>query len=162
VLHGPSHRRMTRALLIAGAICGSFIVPAQSCLAADFVVLDQKAAEELGEITRLYIDGRLIATIRLDAATTEVRVPVSAPDAKGAPVPLHDYTLCGEIAFRNREGAREVHLVSGQGVLPDPAGRQFLAVGARDFTQFYLVDPTDPAAVRMQSSDPAFCQTPVS
>ncbi len=149
-----------RALLAAVLAC-SLVVPA-TVRAADFVVLDQKASEELDETTRLYVDGALVATVRLDQATTEMRVPVSVPDGSRPANRSHDYALCGEIAFRNRDGNREVHQVSGQGVLLDPAGRTFLALGARDFTQFYLADPTDPAAVQTRYGRSPFCQTPVS
>ncbi len=140
----------------------SLLVLASAGRAADFVVLDQKATEELSETTRLYVDGTLVATVHLDQATTEARIPVSVPDGSRPANRAHDYALCGEIAFRNRDGNREVHQVSGQGVLTDPDGRTFLALGARDFTQFYLADPTDPSAVQTRYGRSPFCQTPVS
>ena len=152
---------MSLRVLSAAVLACSFVIPA-AAWAADFVVLDQKASEELDETTRLYVDGALIATVRLDQATTEMRIPVSVPDGSRPANQSHDYALCGEIAFRNRDGNREVHQVSGQGVLVDPAGRTFLALGARDFTQFYLADPTDAAAVQTRYGRSPFCQTPVS
>ena len=150
-----------RRALTAFLVCG-LLVPASAGRAADFVVLDQKASEELSETTRLYVDGALVATVHLDQAVTEARIPVSVPDGSRPGNQAHDYALCGEIAFRNRDGNREVHQVSGQGVLTDPAGRTFLALGARDFTQFYLADPTDPAAVQTRYGRSPFCQTLVS
>ena len=140
----------------------SLAFPASAGRAADFVVLDQKASEELSETTRLYVDGSLVATVHLDRTVSEARIPVSVPDGSKPAGKAHDYALCGEIAFRNRDGNREVHQVSGQGVLTDPAGRTFLALGARDFTQFYLADPTDPSAVQTRYGRSPFCQTPVS
>ena len=152
---------MSLRALSAAVLACSLVIPV-AVRAADFVVLDQKASEELDETTRLYVDGALVATVRLDQATTEMRVPVSVPDGSRPANRSHDYALCGEIAFRNRDGNREVHQVSGQGVLVDPAGRTFLALGARDFTEFYLADPTDPAAVQTRYGRSPFCQTPVS
>ena len=155
----PHQPRCPDLILAVSLACG-VAVPA-AVRAADFVVLDQKASEELSETTRLYVDGALIATVRLDQATTEARIPVSVPD-QGRSKPTHDYALCGEIAFRNRDGNREVHQVSGQGVLTDPDGHTFLALGARGFTQFYLADPADPAAVQTRYGRSPFCQVPVS
>lgn len=138
------------------------IVDMTSARAAHFTVLDQRAPEELDETTRLYIDGTLAATVRLNDANTEATVPITVPDAAGPHGMWHDYALCGEITFRNRAGAREIHEVSGQGILPDPDGRAFIALGTRDFTLFYLADPNDPHAVRIQPGHSPFCQTPVS
>ena len=140
----------------------SLLAAASPASAARFVVLDQKAPEELAEVTRLYIDGTLVATVTLDATTTEARIPVSVPDNAGHGGHAHDYALCGQITFRNGIGGREIHEVSGQGELPDPDGRNFDALGARDFTLFYLADPTDRDAVRIQPGHSPFCQAPVS
>ena len=125
-------------------------------------MLDQKAPEELAEVTRLYIDGSLVATVKLDDTTTEARIPVSIPDTAGPHGHAHDYALCGQITFRNQAGGREIHEVSGQGELPDPDGRAFDALGARDFTLFYLADPTDRDAVLIEPGRSPFCQAPVS
>ena len=152
---------MSLRILPAVVLACSLVIPL-AVRAADFVVLDQKASEELDETTRLYVDGALIATVRLNQTTTEARIPVSVPDGSKPANQSHDYALCGEIAFRNRDGNREVHQVSGQGMLVDPAGRTFLALGARDFTQFYLADPTDLGAVQTRYGRSPFCQTPVS
>jgi hypothetical protein len=143
-------------------LASSLAFPAATGRAAEFVVLDQKAPEELSETTRLYVDGSLVATVRLDGNTSEARIPVLVPDAGGPSGHTHDYALCGEIVFRNRAGAREIHQVSGQGILSNPTGHTFLALGARDFTQFYLADPNDPAAAQSRFGRSPFCQTPVS
>lgn len=156
-------RSLSPVWLIAAQLAAAwFLIAAPSARAARFVVLDQKAPEELAEITRLYIDGSLVATVRLDAATTEARIPVSVPDSPGRQGGAHDYALCGQITFRNQTGGREIHEVSGQGELPDPDGRAFDALGARDFTLFYLADPTDRDAVHIEPGHSLFCQTPIS
>lgn len=145
--------RIVLLLLIAGA------TPA---CAAHFTVLDEKATEELSETTRLYLDGTLAATIRLDDANTKATIPVDVPDAAGPHGMRHDYALCGEITFRNPAGALEIHEVSGQGVLPDPDGHAFIALGTGNFTLFFLADPKDRNAVRIRPGHSPFCQTPVS
>jgi hypothetical protein len=153
---------MIRPFLPALLLLTALVLPARAADAATFTVLDQKAPEEYSETTRLYIDGTLVATVRLDDATTQASIPVSVPDTAGPHGREHEYALCGEITFRNDAGAREIHEVSGQGLLPDPDGRAFDALGARDFTLFYLADPGDPQAVRIHPGHSAFCQAPVS
>ena len=127
--------------------------------AVDFLVLDQMASEELSETTRLYVDGTLVATIHLDDHTASARVPVSVPEQPGH---AHDYALCGDIAIRRPDGGREIHQVSGQGTLLNPSGRSLVALGARDFTLFYLADPNDARAVAVRPGRAPFCQAPVS
>ncbi|WP_419728707.1 hypothetical protein [Lichenicola sp.] len=144
---------------LAGALLAAATLPAPAALATDFTVVDGRAAEEISETSRLYIDGNLVGTFRLDDRTTEIRMPITLPDG---PRIAHDYVLCGEITIRNRAGAPEIHEVSGEGVLRDPRGRVFVALGARDFTLFYLADPSDPAAVETQPGHSMFCQAPVS
>ena len=152
--HGAS-----TALLIVAAVLAGAALTGRSARAVDFVVVDGRAAEEISETSRLYIDGNLVGTFRLDDRTTEVRLPIRVPDG---PRITHDYVLCGEITIRNPAGAAEIHEVSGQGVLRDPQGRVFAALGARNFTLFYLADPTDPTAVEAREGHSLACQAPVS
>lgn len=128
--------------------------------AAQFTVSDGRAAEELTETTRLYIDGTLAATFRLDGQVSALSKPLTVPDRNGSR--SHDYALCGEITIRGRSGKTETHEVSGQGTLIDPDGRSFAAVGARDFTVFYLLDMDDPSQVEVHPGRSPFCQAPVS
>lgn len=129
--------------------------------AASFSVLDRKAAAEVSEITRLYVDGRLVTTIRLNDAVPAAHVPVTVPDHDGALGRQHDYALCGEITIHDRQGIA-THEVSGQGVLADPDGHDFEALSAEDFTVFYLLDSADPAAVIIHPGHSPFCQAPIS
>lgn len=128
--------------------------------AASFTVVDDKADEEISETTRLYIDGQQVANIHLDDAVTQAKIPIAVADRKGRVD--HDYTLCGEITYRAMDGSRQVREVSGQGTLPAPDGHSFVAVGARDFTSFYLVDPSDRMASRPDPGPSPFCQAPIS
>ena len=151
--------RLARRRLLAAVILVQATLVGTVARATDFVVVDGRAAEEISETSRLYIDGNLVGTFRLDDRTTEIRMPITVPDG---PRIAHDYVLCGEITIRNPAGAAEIHEVSGQGVLRDPQGRVFVALGARDFTLFYLAAPRDPAAVETQPGHSMFCQAPVS
>lgn len=144
--------------LVASLIVIMLTGAAASARAASFTVIDGKADEEISETTRLYIDGALVGSFRLDAATPQITLPITVAGAHGP----HDYALCGEIVIRQAAGGREIHEVSGQGTLRDPAGHVFAALGARDFTVFYLADPTDPGAVTFQPGHSSLCQAPVS
>ncbi len=148
--------------LAGAALCLAVLATAGPTRAASFTVVDDKAVEEVSEVTRLYIDGKLVADVHLDATTSHARIPVTVPDRSGQDGRAHDYALCGEIVFRAFDGSRQVHRVSGQGSLPDPDGHVFLALGARDFTLFYLADPSDRMAVQAQPGPSPFCQAPIS
>ena len=129
--------------------------------AVGFTVIDGKASQEISETSRLYIDGTLVGTFRLDDQTTQTSMPVEVPDVAGQGT-AHQYVLCGEITIRNHAGAPEVHEVSGQGLLHQPEGHMFAALSAENFSLFYLADPTDPTAVEIQPGRSSFCAAPVS
>ncbi|MCQ8277850.1 hypothetical protein NFI95_05250 [Acetobacteraceae bacterium KSS8] len=128
--------------------------------AASFTVVDDKAAEEIAETTRLYIDGKLAAQFRLDDVHTHKEIRVDAPDRPGQTA--HDYALCGQISYVAADGARQTRQVSGGGTLPAPDGMRFIAVGAADFTLFFLVDPADRMASRPKPGPSPFCEAPIS
>jgi hypothetical protein len=133
--------------------------------AISFTVTDGRAAEEISETTRLYVDGNLVATFRLDDHTPELTHTIELPDGPAAAAGAnrsHDYALCGDITIRGRAGSPEIHEVSSQGRLVSPGGRRFVALGARDFTTFFLADPNDPAAVQIDAGRSTVCQAPTS
>lgn len=129
--------------------------------ATGFTVIDGKASQEISETSRLYIDGVLVGTFRLDDRTTQTSMPVDVPDVAGQGT-AHQYVLCGEITIRNHAGTPEIHEVSGQGLLRQPEGHMFAALSAGNFSLFYLADPTDPTAVEIQQGRSSFCAAPVS
>ena len=131
--------------------------------AASFSVHDGRADREIGESTELYIDGRPVASFRLDAARQQISLQLNIPggeDASGHE--LHRYALCGTITIRNAQGAAETHEVNGTGILRDPDRHHFEALGAEDFTLFYLADPGDPAAAESIREHSALCHAPIS
>ena len=134
-----------------------------SVQAATFGLRDDRAAREIGEFTQLYIDGKLAASFRLDDSQPMVSLNVTIDDHRAADGHQHhSYVLCGTITVRNRQGAAEIHEVNSSGALHDPDGHRFEALGAEDFTLFYLADPSDPSAAESMPQRSGLCQTPVS
>ncbi len=117
------------------------------------------APQEVSENTEIYLDGKLIDQLHLDGKTKLRVVEASVPD----PDDRHQYALCGEITVRRTDGRTEIHEVNGTGYISDLAGRDFQALGADDFTFFYLGDATPgralPEPLRGRS---ALCHPPVS
>ena len=131
--------------------------------AATFNVHDNRATREIGEATELYIDGKLVALLRLDDRQRQTSVTVTVPAHKdGLDREEHSYVLCGTITVRNAQGAPEIHEVNASGLLHDPDGHRFEALGAEDFTMFYLADPDDPAAADRVPQRSGLCREPIS
>lgn len=126
--------------------------------AGTFTVVDGRADNEISEISRLYVDEQLAATIRLDATVPQhsVRVETAAGRVN------HTYALCGEITIRTPDGRTETHEVNGGGILHRPEGRTLSALGTQNFTEFYLADPDDPTVVERQPGRSSVCSVPTS
>lgn len=102
-----------------------------------FQIEDQLDVRELEETTTLYVNSKAIGTFHLDLGNPEVTLDVTVPRADG-----YEVALCGSITFRNHDGQPEMHRVDSVGQVQDVEGRVFEALGAADFTEFYLVDRT--------------------
>jgi hypothetical protein len=74
----------------------------------------------------------------------------------------HGYALCGDITIRTPDGRTETHEVSSEGVLHNPDGHVFQAMGADRFTDFFLVDPNAPEAAEHRRSHPQICAAATS
>nr|WP_243443841.1 hypothetical protein [Asaia prunellae] len=85
-------------------------------LAESFTVTDDRAPIEVSEISRLYVDGRLAATFRLDDKTPSLTKKIDLPLGRIN----HSYALCGQITILNAEGRAETHQVSSEGTLTHP------------------------------------------
>jgi hypothetical protein len=154
---------MTRAALLLILVLTASFAPAGKLLAATFAVHDDRAAREIGESTQLYIDDRLIASFRLDDATRQASLTVTVPARKDPDGhERHSYALCGTITVRNAQDTAEIHEVNATGTLLDPDGHRFEALGAADFTRFYLADPVDPAAAESLPQHSGLCHAPIS
>jgi len=129
-----------------------------SARAGTFTVIDDRAADEVSEVSRLYIDGNLAATFRLGPDVATVTKRVITPDGRVN----HDYALCGHITIINAHGRQETHEVSSAGTLHQPDGRVFEALGASDFTDFYLRDMTDPTAEEHHAGRAPVCAAPIT
>jgi hypothetical protein len=154
---------MSRAALLPVLVLTLFLVHAERLHAATFAVHDDRAAREIGESTQLYIDDRLVASFRLDEATRQVSLTVNVPTQKDADGhERHSYALCGTITIRTAQNATEIHEVNATGTLRDPDGHRFEALGAADFTRFYLADPADPAAAESLPQHSGLCHALIS
>lgn len=131
--------RRSGALLTAAFLAIGMVYAGQA-QAGQFSVVDEKAPQEISEVSRLYVDGELAATFILNSDTTQKSETIHTPAGRVE----HTYALCGEIVIRTPEGRTETHNVSSAGVLHNPDGHVFQALGAENFTDFYLIDPTDP------------------
>lgn len=149
---------LSRTALALCALLVTALPGAASALAGEFTVTDGKAAAEISEISRIYIDGVLAATIRLDDHTPEKTIRVTTPAGRIE----HTYTLCGEITIRTPEGRVETHEVNSDGTLHNPDGHHFYALGSDNFTEFFLQDPDDLDAAEHHPGQSNVCATPVS
>ena len=102
-----------------------------------FTIVDEVAPVELAETTQSYVDDRLVASFRLRA---DGRKRVVVSDAVPDPNAAHRYAICGTITVAAPGHAPETHQVDSSGVIADVEGRQYEALGAADFTFFYLAD----------------------
>lgn len=126
--------------------------------AGTFTVIDDRAADEVSEVSRLYIDGNLAAVFKLGADIPTLTKQVVTPEGRVN----HNYALCGHITIINARGEQETHEVSSEGVLHRPDGRVFEALGASDFTDFYLRDMSDPTAVDHRPGRAPVCAAPIT
>ncbi|WP_081563212.1 MULTISPECIES: hypothetical protein [Acetobacteraceae] len=117
-----------------------------------FTVHDGRAPDEVSESTRLYLNGHLAAIFHLDLA--------HADDSAVIPLPLGrvdiPYTLCGTVTVMH-DGKAETRDVSGDGVLHNPDGHYFEAVGSENFRDFFLMDENDPAATDHHNGNSSRC-----
>lgn len=131
--------------------------------AAGFSVHDDRANREISEITELYIDEKLVASFHLDDQHKAVTLQISVPgDRDRSGHEPHRYALCGTITVRAASGASETHEVDASGLLPDPDGHHFEALGAENFTHFYLSDPTDATAALSTNRRSGLCRESIS
>lgn len=142
------------AVLVLGAA-----PPARASGDGHFTVTDELAPDEVSENTDIYLDGRLLAHIHLDGKTPADAVAGQAPDPAGS----HEYALCGDITVRRGPGGVETHEVNASGKLSDLDDRHYQALGAADFTFFYLADPAPGRAPTVPSRNRSpLCHPPVS
>ena len=102
-----------------------------------FRIQDQLDERELDEFTTIYVNSMVVGAFHLDLKTPQIILDVAVPAADH-----YEVALCGSITFRNHDGEPETHRVNSIGEVEDVEGRIFEALGAADFTEFYLVDRT--------------------
>lgn len=126
--------------------------------AGAFKLQDPRAPNEVSEVTRLYIDGKLVAFIRLqdDLNSFEKIIPITDQPVS------HRYALCGEMTVIDHNGARIIHHVDSEGLLLHPDGHVIIAAADDDLGDFYLIDSTEPEATRHHKGKAGVCSGPVS
>lgn len=143
---------------VAACAVAFFTLSPALAFAGEFSVTDEKADTEISEVSRIYLDGQLVSTIRLNDANRAQTVRVPTPAGRKE----HSYTLCGEITIRTPEGRVETHEVSSDGVLHNPDGHRFYALGSNGFTDFYLLDPDSPETAEHRPGLSDACAAPIS
>ena len=148
----------TVTVRVAACVFAAFALFPAVAHAGEFSVTDEKADTEISEVSRIYLDGQLVSTIKLNDMNRAktVRIPTSTGRTE------HSYTLCGEITIRTPEGRVETHEVSSDGVLHNPDGHRFYALGSNGFTDFYLLDPDSPETAEHRSGLSDACAAPIS
>lgn len=146
--------------ILGGAVVGALglATMVSPAFAGTFDVTDGCASDEISEVSRLYVDERLVTTFRLDPRHPEHTVSIETASGRIN----HSYALCGEITIRLPSGKTETHEVSGEGVLHAPDGHHLVALGANNFTEFYLDDPDDPDVVEHHPGRSSLCAAPTS
>ncbi|MCI1242408.1 MAG: hypothetical protein LKI99_00825 [Acetobacter fabarum] len=146
------------AVLLSAISLLAVAVPLRPALAGEFTVTDEKADMEISEVSRIYLDGKLVSEFRLDDATRYKTVRIPTPLGRVD----HTYTLCGEITIRTADGRAETHEVSSSGLLHNPDGHHFDALGSDGFKDFFLVDPQAPQAAERLPGRGEVCSAPIS
>ncbi|AKR49141.1 MULTISPECIES: hypothetical protein [Acetobacter] len=134
------------------------MLPFSYAYAGEFTVTDGKADAEISEVSRIYLDGKLVSVIRLNDKNQEKTVKITTPMGRLD----HTYTLCGEITIRSPEGRVETHEVDSDGTLHNPDGHHFYALGSDNFTEFFLTDPNAPEAAEHHPGRSGVCAAPIS
>ena len=116
-----------------------------------FQVVDRRAAREVAEVTVLYVNRQQVGRFRLDGAAPDGALTVTVPAASS-----YEYELCGTITIRT-EGGEEVRRVNSAGTLDAVDGHVFEALGASDFTLFYLADRGGAMPSAVRRGDPGLC-----
>ena len=148
----------TRSARATACVFAFFALFPTMAHAGEFSVTDEKADTEISEVSRIYLDGQLVSTIKLNDMNRAKTVRVPTPTGRTE----HSYTLCGEITIRTPEGRVETHEVSSDGVLHSPDGHHFFALGSNGFTDFYLLDPDSPETAEHRPGQSDSCAAPIS
>lgn len=148
----------SRFAQLTGIFLGLTLLAAAPAWAGQFTIVDGKAPQEISEVSRVYLDGELVATFVLNDTMSQKTATITTAAGRVE----HTYALCGEIVIRTPEGRTETHVVSSTGHLHNPDGHVFQAMGARDFTDFYLIDPSDPGATDHQPGQGDSCMAATS
>ncbi len=117
-----------------------------------FRIEDRRDPREVAERTAVFVNGHRVGEFQLDDEAPDGSLLVTVPEA-----PSYEYALCGSITLRTDAG-EEMHRVNSAGRLSAVDGHVFEALGAADFTLFYLVDRGGVAVPGdVHAGDPGLC-----
>ena len=85
-------------------------------------VIDRLSAGQQEETIAVYIVGRLVGTLHIDADHPDDRFTATIERMVHTP-----YTLCGQLLKREPDGSVSTHRIDNSGVLGDVAGRTLFA-----------------------------------
>ena len=130
-------------------------------LAARLVIEDGLAADQLAEVTEVFIDGSPVGRFDLNAAAPTGLISVDLPPAPASG--WVDYALCGHTTVRLADGSVGERVVDDSGAIEDPDGRRFFAY-TDHYAAFFLLEEAADGRVpaRVRSHLGPRCPAPVS
>jgi hypothetical protein len=134
----PDMMRRTAVRSLTAVLVFACQVPATASAdgAVKFKVTDSLGTDQVDERISVFIDGRAVGMLHVDAASTYSELSVTLPKAGS-----YDYALCGLLKTKATDGSTEDHVIDDGGTLVDVEGRSFAAFDAGN-KLFYLRDET--------------------
>ncbi len=153
----PTATRLIACLFISTSWGYSATRDSTSPEGESLTIIDERAPDEISEVSRLYLNGQLAATFKLNLNHNTEQATIPLPLGRMS-IP---YTLCGTITIM-QNGHIETRSVSGEGILHNPNGHIYEAVSSEEFKKFFLINENDPDATEQKNGRPAICATATS
>jgi hypothetical protein len=130
-------------------------------LAAQWVIEDGLAPDQVSEVTEIFIDGTSVGRFDLTLASPTGRIVVELPDVPATG--WVGYVLCGRTTVRLADGSLAGHVVDDSGAIENPDGRRFFAY-TDHYAAFFLLEEAAEGRVpaRVRTHLGARCPAPVS
>jgi len=131
--------------LILGAALLAWSAPPSAARAAELVIEDGLAPDQVAEITHIFIDGVDVGGFALTLDHPYDRIIVHLPDrpTDGTGPRVISYVLCGQTTVRADDGTITERPVNDSGEITDPDGRSFFAY-TNGYTAYFLLETDDP------------------
>lgn len=148
--------RFSSLCLLSFLTIGYLLSGACLTYGAEMIIKDQRSPQEISETSRLYVEGKLVATFEMNLASTILTKTIPLPEGQNH---FH-YDLCGEITMKTPQGKIETHAINSRGILHTPQGHTLLAVVSTDFKHFFLTDPETPSINEILPGHSDICLSP--